>query len=51
MGNKYNKPVVLSQTREGDPLPPSISLVLLQLANGESQFAYIDTTITGAQLR
>lgn len=53
MGNKQNKPIMLTlaNTGEGDPLPPSISLVLLILANGESHHAYIDTTLKGSELK
>lgn len=51
MGSQQNKPIVLSWGREGDPLPASISLVLLRLANGESQHVFIDTTLTGVQLK
>jgi hypothetical protein len=37
--------------QEGDPLPASISLVLLQLANKESHHVFIDTTLNGEQLK
>lgn len=51
MGTTQNKPIILTIEKEGNPIPQSISLALLVLANEEITQVYIDTSLTGVQLK
>lgn len=51
MGADQKKPIILTIQKEGNPIPQSISLALLILANEEIAQVYIDTALTGAQLK
>ena len=51
MGTTQKKPIILTIEKEGNPIPQSISLALLVLANEEITQVYIDTSLTGLQLK
>lgn len=51
MGTTQRKPIILTIEKEGNPIPQSISLALFVLANEEITQVYIDTSLTGVQLK